>query len=117
MNINSAPQRYRMYLRSILLIACLIVSVLHCVQSFAGNKNNSPSGTVTTWGQGTFQPRPVSFPAGVFPISVSAYEYAGGLAISQDGRLFDWFGLNLGGAEVLFPDAVTQVTAVSRRFS
>src|SRR5689334_2103774 len=117
MNRNSALRKASVDMWTILVIACPILSVLHPAQTLAGNKNNSPAGTVTTWGEGSFQARPVLFPDGVLPIAVSAYEYAGGLAISQDGRLFEWFGHDLGGSEVLFPAPVTRVTAVSRRFS
>jgi len=117
MNKKSALRSESVNAWAILLMSCLTLSVLHPAQTFAGNKNNSPAGTVTTWGEGSFQARPVLFPEGVIPISVSAYEYAGGLAISQDARLFEWFANDLGGSEVLFPAPVTQVKAVSRRFS
>jgi hypothetical protein len=54
----------------------------------------------------------------VVPVSISAYENAGGLAITQDGSLYEWDGLtNAVQAQVTFPPAVTEVNAVSRRFS
>jgi alpha-tubulin suppressor-like RCC1 family protein len=53
----------------------------------------------------------------VVPVSASAYEYAGGLAITQDGSLYEWFGVPAAPVQVAFPPEVTEVKAVSRRFS
>jgi alpha-tubulin suppressor-like RCC1 family protein len=112
--MNSAMKRITV--RGLLLAACIISLAMQPFVTFAGN--NDPPGTVTTWGEGTFRPIPLVFPEGEVPVSISAYEYAGGLAITQDGSLYEWFGVsNIVPAKVAFPPAVTEVKAVSRRFS
>ena len=59
-----------------------------------------------------------AFPAGVVPVSISAYEYEGGLAITQDGSLYEWFGVRgVGAGKAVFPSPVTQVKAVSLCFA
>ena len=74
-------------------------------------------GAVTTWGNGISRAVPVVFPEGVTPVSISAYEYQGGLAITQDGSLYDWFGVqNVVPAPVTFPSEVLEVTAASKRY-
>ena len=70
MNSNSALRRERVDMWTMLLITYLLVSVLHPAQTIAANKNNSPAGTVTTWGEGSFQARSVLFPEGVAPMPV-----------------------------------------------
>ena len=98
------------------LAVCLAYVVAQPFPAFAGS-SNAP-GTVTTWGDGISRPVAVTFPTGVTPLSISAYEYEGGLAIALDGSLYDWFGVtNASPARVTFPPEVTQVTAASKRYS
>jgi regulator of chromosome condensation (RCC1) repeat-containing protein len=106
----------RITLRGLLLGACIVSFGLPALVASAGN--NPPPGTVTTWGQGTYRPIPVVFPAGVVPVSISAYEYAGGFAITEDGSLYEWFGVtNAVPKRITFPSAVTEVKAVSMRYA
>jgi alpha-tubulin suppressor-like RCC1 family protein len=100
---------------AILLAACLVYLAMDPGSSLAASANLP--GTVTTWGLGTYKSVLVPFPAGVVPVSISAYEYAGGLAITQDGSLYSWFGVTAAATQVSFPSAVTEVRAVSRRDS
>jgi len=115
MNRNLNLIMIRSTVRGLFLAACLISLSLQPFPASAGSK--IAPGTVTTWGQGTTTPSPVVFPPGVVPVEISAYEYAGGLAISQNGELYDWFGGARLPAQVAFPAPVTHVEAVSRRFS
>jgi alpha-tubulin suppressor-like RCC1 family protein len=110
--INSGINRITVF-----LVACSISLMMQPFPVSAGSNNNAP-GTVTTWGDGISTPVPVAFPAGVVPVSISAYEPKGGLAITQDGSLYEWFGVrSVGGTKVIFPPPVTHVKAVSLRFS
>ena len=74
-------------------------------------------GAVTTWGNGITRSVPVVFPEGVTALSISAYEYQGGLAIAHDGSLYDWFGVqNVVPARATFPPEVLEVSAASKRY-
>lgn len=96
------------------LALCLVYLATQSFPVFAGGA----PGTVTTWGNGSSRFVPVVFPERVTPISISAYEYQGGMAIAQDGSLYDWFGVsNVIPERVTFPPEVTQVTAASKRYS
>lgn len=101
---------------TLMLVVCLLYVA---VQAFPVSAMNLHApGTVTTWGDGSSRIVPVVFPVGVTPISFSAYEYHGGLAITQDGSLYDWFGVsNVVPARVTFPPAVTEVIAASKRYA
>ena len=100
---------------TLILIVCLLYVAMQAFPAAALNLHDP--GTVTTWGNGASRALPVVFPAGVIPISISAYEYQGGLAITQDGSLYDWFGVsNAVPARVTFPPEVVEVTAVSKRY-
>jgi len=106
----------RIIVRGLFLAGCIISLTMQ--PSPGSADNNKASGTVTTWGEGTFTPSTVVFPEGVVPVAVSAYEYAGGLAITSDGGLYSWFGVsNAVPVQVVFPPTVTHVKAVSQRFS
>lgn len=99
----------------LILIVCLLYVGMQAFPAAALNLH--APGTVTTWGNGASRALPVVFPEGVTPISISAYEYQGGLAITQDGSLYDWFGVsNAVPARVTFPPEVMEVTAVSKRY-
>jgi hypothetical protein len=112
--MNAMMKRFTV--RGLLAAAFTISLAMPSLAASAGN-NNAP-GTVTTWGEGTYKPIPVVFQRGELPISISAYEYAGGLAITEAGRLYSWFGVtNAAPAQVTFPLAVTQVIAASRRWA
>lgn len=98
------------------LTICLVYVAAQPFPAFAGNSNTP--GTVTTWGDGISRPVAVTFPTGVIAVSISAYEYQGGLTITQDGNLYDWFGVsNVVPVKVSFPPEVTVVTAASKRYS
>jgi len=106
----------RIIVRGLFLAGCIISLTMQ--PSPGSADNNKAPGTVTTWGEGTFTPSTVVFPEGVVPVAVSAYEYAGGLAITSNGGLYSWFGVsNAVPVQVVFPPTVTQVKAVSQRFS
>ena len=112
--MNSMTKRIAM--SGLLLAACTVYLAMQLSPASAASVVNPP-GTVTTWGGGTSTPTPVVFPAGVVPVSISAYETEGGLAITQDGSLYEWSGVtNVVPAKVTFPPAVTRVQAVSIRF-
>jgi alpha-tubulin suppressor-like RCC1 family protein len=103
-------------LYGLVLAGCAVLLVMQSNPASAGN-GNAP-GTVTTWGENTATPTAVVFPDGVVPVSISAYEYAGGLAITRDGTLYEWFGVaDVVPARVTFPPAATEIRAVSQRFS
>lgn len=103
-----------MALRAILPVTLVFfASVLASTAMAAGL---SPAGTVTTWGSGVSGIVPVTFPSGVVPKSISASEDKGGLAITQDGSLYGWYGVATATpTRVTFPAAVTQVLAASER--
>jgi alpha-tubulin suppressor-like RCC1 family protein len=108
--------------RGLLLAACSISLAMQPLPAAAGNNPLPLPGTVTTWGGltvttvGSFTPVPVVFPQGVVPVSISAYDYEGGLAITQDGSLYEWYGeTNVVPAKFTFPPPVTQVKAISMR--
>lgn len=102
--------------RAMLMAVCLLFVAFQPLPAAAGNSN--VPGRVTTWGQGSPQPVTVVFPSGVVPVAASAYEYAGGLAVTQDGSLYDWFGVtNALPSRVTFPSSVTTVYAASKRFA
>lgn len=100
----------------VVLAACIISLAMQPLAAAADH--NNPPGTVTTWGEGTSTPIPVIFTEGAVPVSISAYEYAGGLAITQDGSLYEWFGVtDVVPTQVAFPPVGTEVMSVSKRFS
>ena len=99
----------------VVLSICLVYLAAQPFPVAAGSGH--AAGTVTTWGDSISRPTVVAFPLGVIPISVSAYEYQGGLAITENGSLYDWFGVaNVVAARVTFPPEVTAVMAVSKRY-
>ena len=102
--------------RMMLILVVSLLSVAMLAFPAAALNLHAP-GTVTTWGNGSTRSVAVVFPEGVTPLSISAYEYKGGLAIAQDGSLYDWFGVqNVIPARVTFPPVVLEVTAASKRY-
>ena len=103
--------------RTIFVLAvCLLYLAVQPFSVLAGSMN--APGTVTTWGNGTYNPVPVVFPAGVTLVAISAYEYQGGLAITSDGSLYSWWGVqNVVPSKITFPPEVTAVYAASARSS
>ena len=102
--------------RMMLILLVSLLSVATLAFPVAALNPHAP-GTVTAWGDGSTRAVPIVFPEDVTPISISAYEYQGGLAITQDGSLYDWFGVqNVVPARVTFPSGVLEVTAASKRY-
>lgn len=97
----------------LLLAVTMILLVVMPSTALAGS--TSLLGTVTTWGNNTGTPVPVTFPSGVTPFTITASEYDA-WAITNDG-LYSWNGVTSASpAKVAFPSSVTQITAVSKRF-
>lgn len=115
MTAHSISTLKQITVRVLVVAACTVFLAWQVfpASALAGNT----SSTVTTWGNGSAKPVPVVFPAGVVPVAISAYEYKGGLAITSDGSLYDWFGVSDAvPVKVAFPASVSVVTAASKRY-
>jgi alpha-tubulin suppressor-like RCC1 family protein len=114
-NLGEVNERRILMKRAItVIVICLLLLAGHAFPASAGPM----AGTVTTWGDGSTRSVLVAFPTGVVPVSISAYEYMGGMALTQDGSLYEWFGVSDAvPTRITFPPEVTQVIAASKRMS
>ena len=117
-HISTKPnKKERMIMKRMMLIPVVCLLYVAMLPFPVAAWNPHAPGTVTTWGNGSTRAVLVGFPERVTPVSISAYEYRGGLAIAQDGSLYDWFGVqDVVPAQVTFPPEVLEVTAASKRY-